>query len=131
MSPFWGNDTFRFKERLYAQHGDRGCHVTCSRRGNHTDDRNRRLRTVPGFLAADILATGALADLAAGVLPGSAAGGILATSAASFDHGRFGRFRHGFGFGGLYGYGGYYGYYGYGYDSCYVLTPSGYVWVCY
>lgn len=45
-----------------------------------------------------------------------------------FNHGRFGR---GFGFGGPYGYGGSYGYYGYGYDSCYVLTPSGYVWVCY
>jgi len=51
-----------------------------------------------------------------------------------FDHGRFGRFggfRRGFGFGGPFGYGGSYGYYGYGYDSCYVFTPSGYVWACY
>ena len=50
-----------------------------------------------------------------------------------FDHdrfGRFGRFVRGFGFGGPYGYGESYGYYGYGYDSCYVLTPSGYMWVC-
>lgn len=97
-------------------------------------------------VAADILAAGASADLAAGIF-GLSGGHFSAFSGGRFaggrhfgdfggrfDHGRFGRFGRfgrGFGFGGPFGYGGYYGYYGYGYDSCYVFTPSGYVWACY
>jgi hypothetical protein len=42
-----------------------------------------------------------------------------------FDRG----FRHAFG--GLYGFGGGELYYDYGYSDCYVLTPSGYGWICY
>jgi hypothetical protein len=49
--------------------------------------------------------------------------------------GRFagGRFGGGFrnGFEGLYGFGSGGLYYDYGYSDCYVLTPSGYAWVCY
>jgi hypothetical protein len=49
------------------------------------------------------------------------------------DHFAGGHFGRGFrgGFGGLYAFGGGEPYYGYDNDSCYVLTPSGYVWVCY
>jgi hypothetical protein len=96
------------------------------------------LRTAAGLAAADILAAGASADLAAGIFPAFSAfsGGRFAGGrhfgdfGGRFDHGRFGRFGRfgrGFGFGGY----GDYGYDGYGYDSCYVFTPSGYVWVCY
>jgi hypothetical protein len=99
------------------------------------------LAAAADILAADALVALALAavDILAAVLSADIlrrfnGGRHFDDFGGRFDHGRFGRFggfRRGFGFGGPFGYGGSYGYYGYGYDSCYVFTPSGYVWACY
>jgi hypothetical protein len=56
-------------------------------------------------------------------------GGQFGGFGGHFAEDHFGRGFRG-GFGRLHEFGG--GpYYGYGYGSCYVLTPAGYVWVCY
>jgi hypothetical protein len=58
---------------------------------------------------------------------GAGRGGHFGGFGGHFSGGHFGRSFRG-DFGRLHAFGG--GPY-YGYDSCYVLTPAGYVWVCY
>jgi len=57
-------------------------------------------------------------------------GGHFGGAGGHFAGGHFGRGFRG-GFGGPYRFDGEGLYYGYGNSSCYVVTPSGYVWACF
>jgi hypothetical protein len=100
-----------------------------------TPDRRRGSirETMIAAIASLTLGTATMATFGTMALAhgGVGRGGHFGGFGGHFGGGHFGRGFRG-GFGKLHGFsdGPYYGY-GYGDGSCYILTPAGYVWVCY